>query len=170
MSETDMNKITDRSSNANGAADELPKDEPKEARRTTRRDASKVEAPRTGVPKVEAPEAEAPRTGAPKVEAPEAEAPRTEPPHASSPRVAPSEGLRLRMKIWTDPTTSKRYLAPTAVMSDPRFGTMVVYAMSDEDTKIIRLTPIEWNALPFFYFKEDGAAPRGAPRPADALR
>ena len=155
MSETDMNKITDRSSNANGAADELPKDEPKEARRTTRRDASKVEAPRTGVPKVEAPEAEAPRT---------------EPPHASSPRVAPSEGLRLRMKIWTDPTTSKRYLAPTAVMSDPRFGTMVVYAMSDEDTKIIRLTPIEWNALPFFYFKEDGAAPRGAPRPADALR
>jgi hypothetical protein len=80
-----------------------------------------------------------------------------------------SEGLRLRMKVWTDLATGKRYLMPTA-MPDPRLGILTAYAMSDEDTRIVRLTPFEWNALPFFYFKEDGPASRASKRPVDVLR
>lgn len=77
------------------------------------------------------------------------------------------EGMRLRMKVWTDPKTKKRYLAPTAVLTDMRRGIFTAYAMSDDDTKQIQLGVDEWNALPFFYFKEDGPAPRGASRPPD---
>jgi hypothetical protein len=72
-----------------------------------------------------------------------------------------STGLRLRVKVWTDPKTRKRYLVPTGIMSDPVRGLITAYAMTDEDTKEVKLTPGEWNALPFFYFKEDGPAPRG---------
>ena len=92
------------------------------------------------------------------------------PPASPSAVVQPAEGLRLRMKVWTDRVTGKRYLMPSAVMSDPRTGFMTAYAMSDAETKMIRLTPPEWNALPFFYFKEDGPAPRASARPPDGIR
>lgn len=86
-----------------------------------------------------------------------------------------AEALRLRMKIWTDPATSKRYLMPTAFMRDVRNGqpisdVMYAYAMRDDDTKVVTLTAREWNSLPFFYFEEDGPAPRATTRPVDVIR
>lgn len=83
--------------------------------------------------------------------------------------------LRLRMKVWTDPVTGKRYLMPTARMRDVVNGVvttdlMIAYAMSDDDTKLVTLRAGEWNTLPFFYFQEDGPAPRLAPRPIDVVR
>jgi len=83
-------------------------------------------------------------------------------------------GLRLRMKVWTDPGTRKRYLMPMAFMRDlmngqPVTDVMYAYAMSDDGTKIVTLTAGEWNALPFFYFQEDGHAPRAATRPMDTV-
>lgn len=84
----------------------------------------------------------------------------------------PAASLRLRMKVWTDPTTAKRYLMPSAFMRDvvngqPVSDVMYAYAMRDDDTKLVTLTAGEWNALPFFYFQEDGPAPRAASRPVD---
>ncbi len=101
---------------------------------------------------------------------PAATTPSDSPPPAAATSAQPSRGLRLRMKVWTDPATGRRYLASTAILSDPRSGTMTAYAMSDESTKVILLTPAEWNALPFFYFREDGPAPRGPAQPPDVLR
>lgn len=85
-----------------------------------------------------------------------------------------SEQLRLRAKVWTDPKTDKRYLMPTAFMRDvvngkPVSDVMCAYAMRDDDTKLITLTADEWNTLPFFYFQEDGPAPRAAARPVDVI-
>lgn len=84
----------------------------------------------------------------------------------------PAANLRLRMKVWSDPTTAKRYLMPSAFMRDvvnghPVSDVMYAYAMRDDSTKIVTLTAAEWNALPFFYFQEDGPAPRAASRPLD---
>jgi hypothetical protein len=59
---------------------------------------------------------------------------------------------------------------PTAVIADLASGTMTAYAMTDDDTKVLKLTPVEWNALPFFYFQEDGPAPRATARTPDAVR
>lgn len=86
----------------------------------------------------------------------------------------PFDGLRLRMKVWTDRATGKRYLMPSAFMRDvvrgqPVTDVMYAYAMSDDDTKVVTLTAHEWNALPFFYFKEDGSAPRATARPIDVV-
>ena len=86
----------------------------------------------------------------------------------------PAESLRLRMKIWTDHRTSKRYLMPSAFMRDvvngrPVTDAMYAYAMRDDDTKLVTLTAGEWNALPFFYFEEDGPAPRATTRPVDVI-
>lgn len=90
------------------------------------------------------------------------------------PRKNPQNNLRLRMKVWTDPSTLKRYLMPTAFMRDlvhgqPFTDVMYAYALSDDDTKLIILTADEWNTLPFFYFQEDGYAPRAAARPTNSL-
>lgn len=76
-----------------------------------------------------------------------------------------SSDLRLRMKVWTDPATAQRYLMPAAFMRDVLLGkpisnVMNAYAMNDDATKLITLTIDEWNALPFFFFREDGPAPR----------
>jgi hypothetical protein len=100
-------------------------------------------------------------------------------PPASPPSPSPSpslglQGLRLRMKVWTDRATSKRYLMPTAFMRDvvngqPVSNIMYAYAMRDDDTKLVTLTATEWNSLPFFYFKEDGSAPRAGTRPVDVV-
>ena len=93
---------------------------------------------------------------------------------ATAPIEAPVESLRLRMKIWTDPRTSKRYLMLTAFMRDivngqPVSDVMYAYAMRDDDTKLVTLTAAEWNSLPFFYFQEDGPAPRATSRPIDVV-
>ena len=101
-------------------------------------------------------------------------------PLAAAPIEAPAEpiieqpvaSLRLRMKVWTDLTTAKRYLMPSAFMRDvvnghPVSDAMYAYAMSDDSTKIVTLSAAEWNALPFFHFQEDGPAPRAASRPVD---
>jgi hypothetical protein len=90
------------------------------------------------------------------------------------PRMRIQNGLRLRMKVWTDPGTLKRYLMPTGFMRDlvrgqPVSDAMYAYAMSDDDTRLVELTATEWNSLPFFYFQEDGYAPRAAARPMDIL-
>jgi hypothetical protein len=84
------------------------------------------------------------------------------------------EVLRLRMKVWTEPSTSKRYLMPVGVMRDVARGSPVTdvvhaYAMRDDDTKLVILTVAEWNALDFYYFHEDGRAPRATARPVDEL-
>lgn len=90
------------------------------------------------------------------------------------PRMNLQDNLRLRMKVWTDPSTLKRYLMPMAFMRDRMHGqpisdVMYAYAMSDDSTRVVTLTAAEWNTLPFFYFQEDGHAPRAAARPTDAL-
>jgi len=76
----------------------------------------------------------------------------------TSPGASSPTSLRLRLKVWTDSRTSVRYLVPTALVGDAQFGTLTVYALSGEGTRVVRLTPTEWNALPSFYFKEDGRA------------
>ena len=82
--------------------------------------------------------------------------------------------MRVRVKVWTDPSTSKRYLMPVAVMRDvtngrPVTDVMHAYAMRDDDTKLVALTVAEWNALDFYYFHEDGPAPRATARLVDEL-
>jgi len=75
---------------------------------------------------------------------------------------AKTKSMRLRMKVWTDTTTGKRYLMPVALMRNLHSNVMAAHAMTDEDTKLIKLTGEEWDALPYFYFKEDGDAPRAS--------
>lgn len=82
--------------------------------------------------------------------------PATTPP-AAAPAPAPSPaGLRLRLKVWTDPAKGTRYLVPCAFLTNPDQGVMSAYAIGTEEGRTIYLTPPEWNALPFFYFKEEG--------------
>jgi hypothetical protein len=88
---------------------------------------------------------------------------------------AASTSLRLRMKVWTDPRTLKRYLMPAAFFRDvlggkPVTNVMYAHAMRDDATKIVTLTAAEWNALPFFYFCEDGGAPRVSGHPGEPAR
>lgn len=101
---------------------------------------------------------------------PEPSAATTAAPNNATQEDLPAESLRVRVKIWTDPATGRRYLMPTAIMHDARSGILTAYAMTDEDTKTVKLTAVEWNALPFFYFQEDGPAPRASARPPDAIR
>jgi len=104
----------------------------------------------------------------------EAVAPEPSAAEPAEPAATPEPGLKLRMKIWTDPATSRRYLMPTAFMRDvingqPVSDVMYAYAMSDEDTKLVTLRAHEWNTLPFFYFQEIGPAPRASERPIDVV-
>jgi hypothetical protein len=116
-----------------------------------------------------APSSTAPASGAPSRPSPNNE--------ALQPGALPLPGmnnLRLRMKVWTDPSTSKRYLMPMGFMRDivngqPISDVMYAYAMSDDDTKLVVLSAAEWNSLSFFYFREDGYAPRATPRAMDTL-
>jgi hypothetical protein len=124
-------------------------------------------APADSSEPVTAPDSSAPSNPAPTHKA----AQRWTPP---LPRIRLQNSLRLRMKVWTDPSTLKRYLMPTGFMRDlvngqPVSDAMYAYAMSDDDTRLIELTATEWNSLPFFYFQEDGYAPRAAARPMDSL-
>ena len=91
---------------------------------------------------------------------------------AEAPAEIPVESLRLRMKVWTDHATGKRYLMPSAFMRDvvngqPISDVMYAYALRDGDTRRVTLTAGEWQALPFVYVQEDGPVPR-LPRPDDS--
>lgn len=95
-------------------------------------------------------------------------------PDEPAPDTVAADILRLRMKVWTDPTTGKRFLMPSAFMRDvvngqPVSDVMYAYAMSDEETKLVLLRAHEWNTLPFHYFNEDGPAPRASSRPMDVV-
>lgn len=167
MNETTKDAASDTTNGAtngaaHGVAPEMPKTEtPKPLNKAARKELARQvqEMQRKGSPVTETSK-ETPKAEAPKIEAP------------PSVEAQPHTGLRLRMKVWTDPKTRKRYLMATGIMSEadaPR-GILTAYAMSDEDTKIIKLTPPEWNALPFFFFQEDGPAPRATARPVDVIR
>lgn len=92
---------------------------------------------------------------------------------AAAPIETTVDSLRLRMKIWTDHATSKRYLMPSAFMRDvdengqPISDVMYAYALRDNESQRVTLTASEWQALPFSYFQEDGTSPRDATRPVD---
>jgi len=80
----------------------------------------------------------------------------------------PSTDLRLRMKVFTDEVTGHRYLVSMAIANLAE-QTVHVYFMSDEET-LFRSLPIDdYNALPYFFFKEDGPAPRPEMRVAEPL-
>lgn len=118
------------------------------------------------------PDAPVPATAAPPAEEPEIAATPLEEPAVPQEVIA---ALRLRVKVWTDRQTGKRYLMPTAdwrdvVNGQPVSDVMQADAMRDDDTKRVTLTAREWNALPFFYFREDGPAPRAPARPVDVIR
>lgn len=67
--------------------------------------------------------------------------------------------MRLRMKVWINPENGQLYLVATGYYNTAN-DRMVAYAMRDEETKQLDLSPEEWNALEYKYFKEDGDAPR----------
>lgn len=67
--------------------------------------------------------------------------------------------LRLRMKVWTDPTTNKLYMVASGYI-DTRKDCMVAYAMRDDDTRQLELTIAAWNKLSYKFFVVDGDAPR----------
>jgi hypothetical protein len=67
--------------------------------------------------------------------------------------------MRLRVKVFDDPRTSLRYLVSIA-MFEPASDTVNVFLMNDEDTRMQRMTVDEYNALPYYFFKEDGPATR----------
>ena len=78
------------------------------------------------------------------------------------------------MKVWTEHTTGKRYLMPSAFMRDvvdgrPISDVMYAYAMRADDIQRVTLTAGEWQALPFVYVQEDGPAPRTIARPDDVV-
>jgi len=87
----------------------------------------------------------------------------------------PVEILRVRMKIWAHPQTAKRYLMTNAHWRDvdrngqPITDVMIAYAMREDDTMVVTLTATQWNTLPFFYFQEDGPAPRTTTLPNDVI-
>jgi hypothetical protein len=74
---------------------------------------------------------------------------------STAPEGAP---LHLRMKIWTDPKTQKRYLAAQAT-EDKKTGLFTAWVQADmEAPRKVVLTGAQWSALPLSYFKEEGAA------------
>ena len=85
------------------------------------------------------------------------------PPAAAPVGETAAKGLRLRMKIWTDARTNKRYLVPSAFMRDvvdghPVSDVMYAYAISGDEILHITLRANEWQMLPFAFFQEEGPA------------
>jgi len=64
--------------------------------------------------------------------------------------------LRAKMKVYTD-ETGARFLVALGLVHPHHIQAFI---MSDEKTVGKMFSHAEWNALPFFYFKEDGEAPR----------
>ncbi len=65
--------------------------------------------------------------------------------------------LRVRMKVWTQPQTNKQFLVAVG-FPDSKTGRVFAYALRDDGTESLTLTIEEWNALPWRYFIDDGAA------------
>lgn len=63
--------------------------------------------------------------------------------------------MRLRVKVWTDPESGKRFLAAGGVFA-PAKDQVLFFAMSDEETKHVKVDSQSWNDLPYFWFEEDG--------------
>ena len=155
------------------AVPEAPVDEPAEAPAMAEGAVAASEDPVVMAPSLP----EEPALATASSEVPAAEAPGETAPLEESavPQEAITDALRLRSKVWTDRLTGRRYLMPTAFMRDvvkgqPVSDVMYAYAMRDDDTKLVTLTAREWNSLPFYYFHEDGPAPRATARPVDVIR
>ena len=154
------------------AVPEAPVDEPAEAPAVAEGAVAASEDPVVMAPSPKEPAIATASSEVPAGDAPGATAPLGK---STAPQEALAGNLRLRSKVWTDRLTGKRYLMPTAFMRDvvkgqPVSDAMYAYAMRDDDTKLVTLTAREWNALPFFYFHEDGPAPRATARPVDVIR
>lgn len=65
--------------------------------------------------------------------------------------------IRLKLKVYTDPYTKKRYVA-AAGMLDPATGVIHAVLLSDDDTRPTKMLVSEWNDLPYFYFVEGAPA------------
>lgn len=93
-------------------------------------------------------------------------APQIDPvPLAPPPATGPTSTSKVRMKVWTDPSTRQRYLMPTGFMRDVVNGQPVTdimyayaYALDGGTPMRVELSALEWNTLPFFYFTEVGPA------------
>jgi hypothetical protein len=80
-------------------------------------------------------------------------------PESEAPKAPEVPGLRTHVKVWTDSVTGQRFITPCAVLTAT--GLMVATAISESGAvRNVTLTAAEWNSLPFFFFKEDGEAPR----------
>lgn len=80
-----------------------------------------------------------------------------------------TDPMRLRARVFTNPFTGKRYLVSMAI-ADIAKEQVHVYFMSDEETLFQAMSINDYNALPYFFFKEDGPAPKPEMRVADELR
>lgn len=70
------------------------------------------------------------------------------------------EPFRLRCKVYTDPKDGTRWLVPM-VMYDPKTDRAAAMAMRDGgETRTLRFTVDEYNALPFHWFEDQGPAER----------
>jgi hypothetical protein len=67
----------------------------------------------------------------------------------------PHRPLRLRCKVYQ--AEGYRYIVAQGIL---RGGMMHAFAMNDSQTIEIKMTIDEWNALPWYWFQEDGEAPR----------
>lgn len=59
---------------------------------------------------------------------------------------------RFQLKVWTSPT-GERSPVGLGMLVDDRISATVIGATT---IQFVRLTIDEWNALPIFWFKEDG--------------
>lgn len=79
-----------------------------------------------------------------------------------------SDKLRLRLKVWTD-GSGQRWIVALGFakdfadiapkdLRDPRLGTgeLSCYAMRDDEAQLLSVTVEQWNAMPFYWFVEDG--------------
>lgn len=70
--------------------------------------------------------------------------------------------LRVPLKVWKDPTNDQIYLAPVCLRAknNTHVKAFLVSRDNTEAVRFVDMTLDEWNEMPFFYFKEDGLAPR----------
>lgn len=85
-------------------------------------------------------------------------------------RLRASASIRLRMKVWTDPDTGTRWLVAGGMASAGARDRIKAYALREGQAKLIELTPVEWNALPWSWFDEaDRNVASPGPRPFDLV-
>ena len=85
--------------------------------------------------------------------------------------VPPEDGrFRVRTKVWTD-EDGQQYMVGVAMMGvrpsskegsseDDVEPCINAYATCEEKTVQLQMTLVEWNKLPFFWFVQEGRAPR----------